>query len=143
MEGTMRISLLLNLWMFSICAMFLSVPPAAAQLTICNKTGYPADVAVGYQSGDDWQSKGWYQIDGGHCTEVISGDLTQRYYYFYAFRTQGPGMIWHGDYWLCVSQDSFTIVGATERCTERGYQKKGFIQIDTGDYKSFTQGLSD
>src|SRR5579871_2109640 len=93
-EVTMRISLLLNIWMVSICTMFLSVAPAAAQLTICNKTGYPIDVALAYQPDGDWLSKGWYKIDGGHCAEVTSGDLTQRYYYYYAVRAQGPGAIW-------------------------------------------------
>jgi uncharacterized membrane protein len=137
----MRLFLPLSLRLFSICALLLVVPPAAAEWTICNKTGYPVVLAVGYKKGNQWISEGWWHISGGHCDHVVGGDLRQRYYYYYAEHEEIGGQ-WGGNAWFCVSHNSFTIVG-DENCNKRGYEQKGFRKVDTGDSKSWTTSLTD
>ena len=137
----MRKLMLLSAYIVGFCATFLFVPRAAAEWTVCNKTGYPVVVAMGYKEDDRWISKGWWHIAGGYCSEIISGDLENRYYYYYAEQVGFTGK-WGGDASFCVSQNSFTIVG-DQNCESRGYERKGFRTVDTGDSKSWTTSLVD
>jgi uncharacterized membrane protein len=137
----MRLLPSLNMWLFSICALFLFATPASAQWTICNKTGYPVVLAIGHEKNDQWISEGWWHILGGHCTEVISGELRKRYYFYYAEHVEIGGE-WNGNYPFCVSHNSFTIVG-DKNCERRGYTKKNFRRTDTGQSKSRTTNLTD
>lgn len=116
--------------------------PAAADLEICNKTGYLTSVAIGYAGEDDtWVSEGWWNIEGGDCATVISGDLALRYYYLYAEHDEIGGS-WSDEYYFCTSDNKFTILGDTN-CEQRGYQTTGFLEIDTEDYFDFTFSLTD
>lgn len=113
---------------------------AQAELRVCNKTGYQASVAVGYQDGKKWVSEGWWNIDGGKCAVVVQGKLRYRNYYLYATHEIGGG--WGGDYYFCTSAKSFTIVG-DKNCDDRGYDRNGFYKVDTGDSTSHTANLTD
>jgi uncharacterized membrane protein len=122
-------------------AFLVLATPASAELRFCNKTGYPIAVAIGSQEGDVSVSEGWWRIQGGTCAVVISGDLTKRYIYFHA-KHEEIGGEWSGDYYFCVSENSFTIEG-DKNCESRGYTRVGFIEIDTGDERSWTHNLND
>ncbi len=115
--------------------------PAAADLEICNNTGYLASVAIGYSSGDTWVSEGWWNIEGGDCATVVDGDLPLRYYYLYAEHDEVGGG-WSDEYYFCTSDNKFTIVGDTN-CESRGYNTTGFVEIDTEDALDFTFTLID
>jgi uncharacterized membrane protein len=125
----------------NIATLLLSAIPAAAELEICNKTGYPVDVAIGYNERNRWVSKGWWNIAGGRCAVVVGGDLKDRYYYYYAEHRQVGGK-WAGNYPFCVSRNTFTIVD-DKNCESRGYEKQGFKRIDTGNSKSWRRNLTD
>jgi uncharacterized membrane protein len=119
----------------------LFVSDARAGLEICNNTGVNASVAIGYKSGNDWMSEGWWNVAATACKEVVSGDLKQRYYYI-APRgdTDFEGAF---DYSFCTQDQSFTITG-DEDCEKRGFKREKFFQVDTGETsKSFSFALTE
>ncbi|NQW10399.1 MAG: DUF1036 domain-containing protein [Alphaproteobacteria bacterium] len=120
---------------------------ASADWNICNKTGYPVQVAIGYAKGKVWWSEGWWEIDpGGECLAVVSGDLANKYYYYYAAHLEVGGE-WSGDYNFCVSDNAFTIKnrssGDSLNCEGRSYDTEGFIEVDTKESRSWTTNLVD
>jgi uncharacterized membrane protein len=123
--------------------LFLSTQ-AHADLTFCNDTGHKIQIAVAYHDANrqpaDWVSEGWYDINGGVCRTIFSGDLKDRYYYYYG-QTDDGQLTWTGEHLFCISHSSFTIVG--KECEPRGYTTYHFNEIDTTDYKSWTQHLHD
>lgn len=126
---------------FLALAFVLAAAPAHAGLTICNKTAQPAKLALGRFNGTHWTSEGWWTISARHCTKVISTPLDARYYYLYA-TDNGPGS-WDGGRAFCVSQaEAFRIIGRGD-CAGRGFDRKGFFEVDTGKKTDYTQSLSD
>ncbi len=114
--------------------------PADARLTVCNKSASAATVALGRFGGTDWMSEGWWAIAPGACADLITGPLNARYYYLYA--TDGRTGTWEGGKGFCTAARKFSIVGRA-RCAGRGYDRKGFFQIDTGQKQDWTQSLAD
>lgn len=115
--------------------------PAEAGLHVCNKGARPVKAAVGRFNGTRWVSEGWWQVAPKKCAEVIAGKLVARYYYLYA--TDGAVGTWDGSKSFCVGTgEQFAIVGRGG-CTERGFDRRGFFEIDTGNMLDFTQSLSD
>ncbi|WP_088622829.1 DUF1036 domain-containing protein [Oceanicola sp. 22II-s10i] len=114
----------------------LAVPSAAtAGLTFCNDSGRSQSIAIGYKVGESYLSRGWWNLDPGACKEVLTGDLTQRYYYY---RMESRGYSFDGDYAFCAENAAFRIEGDTA-CATRGYDERRFRKIDTGKTaKTFT-----
>jgi uncharacterized membrane protein len=107
----------------------LAATEAFAGLEICNQTRVRAAIAIGYKSGDEWVSEGWWNIDPGACQAVVDGDLKHRYYYV---RPRGEAdFIGEFDYAFCTQDAEFTIRG-DEDCVRRGYLSERFFKIDTG-----------
>ncbi len=125
----------------AVLALVSLVPGTArAGLEICNNTQVRQTVAIGYKSGDDWVSEGWWNIDANDCKTLVGGDLKQRFYYFLA-KSSGWNFT-DENIAFCTASEVFTIIG-DENCTERGYDKGYFSKIDTGKTaKSFTQYLA-
>ena len=125
----------------SALAFLLLASPAAASFAVCNKTPNPARVALGRFSGTEWMSEGWWTIAPRKCQTLLTTPLVSRYYYLYA-SDGGPGS-WTGSRSFCVSsEERFEIVGRAG-CARRGYDRKGFFQVDTGRKLDYTQWLSD
>jgi uncharacterized membrane protein len=113
--------------------------PAGAGLSVCNKGKYPARVALGLFDGKAWSSQGWWSIAAGACADVIKTPLNARYYYLYGSDTESG--VWDGDTSFCTSQTAkFSISGQTD-CTQRGYDRRRFFQIDTEDNLNKVQTL--
>ncbi len=72
----------------------------------------------------------------------LRGPLKGRYYYLYATDSGAGG--WGGGRAFCTSptRDGFLIVSRAN-CAARGYERKGFFQVDTGQALDFTQSLSE
>ncbi len=117
-----------------VCISLFAFPQASeASLRFCNNTGITIQLAIGYADGNQntrWTSRGWYNIPPGECATPISGNLQNRYYYYYAEDT-GDG-VWRGDYTFCTKSEAFTIHG-DQNCRSRGYEQRGFRRVDTGD----------
>ena len=126
-----------------VCALGLiglGVGPAKADLKLCNNTSSRVQVAVGYKDKEGWASEGWWKADPQKCVQILKGALIARYYYIYALDADKGGS-WGGKALICTRDKIFTIRGI-EQCTERGYQKQGFFEVDTGEETDWTVSLS-
>ena len=53
----------------------LSAAPARAELTLCNRTSYRMDAAIGLEKRANVETRGWFTIDPGQCRQVVDGVL--------------------------------------------------------------------
>lgn len=116
------------------------VSPAHAELKLCNNTESRIGAAVGYKDENGWASEGWWTVAPGKCAVLYNKDLIARYYYVYAIDYDKGGH-WSGESYMCARDKVFTIRGI-EDCEGRGYTRKGFWEVDTGDEKNWTISLS-
>jgi uncharacterized membrane protein len=114
---------------------------AAAGFHVCNQTAFAVNVALGFYDGEAWGSQGWWRVEGGGCTELVSEPLPARYYYLYATHEEVGGA-WDGNRSFCVGSASFRISGRGD-CLARGFDRKRFFQVDTRDAMDWTETLSD
>jgi uncharacterized membrane protein len=106
-----------------------TINTAMAGFRVCNTTTSRVGVAVGYIDGDVWTTEGWWNIAANDCSTIISGPLETRYYYLYAVDADRGGA-WTGNSYMCTRDLMFTIRGI-EDCVARGYDRSGFVEIDT------------
>jgi uncharacterized membrane protein len=127
-------------WFAMLLALGLSSGAARADLKLCNKTDSRVGVALGYKDKDGWASEGWWNIQPNNCESLLKGDLIARYYYIYAVDYDKGGS-WGGKSMMCTRDKIFTIRGF-DNCVERGFQKIGFFEVDTGEEADWTISLS-
>jgi uncharacterized membrane protein len=114
--------------------------PARADLKLCNNTASRVGVAIGYKDREGWASEGWWTAEPQKCLTLLKGTLIARYYYVYAVDYDKGGS-WGGKAMMCIRDKIFTIRGI-DSCTERGYQKTGFFEVDTSEEADWTISLS-
>ena len=123
-----------------IALILLLTIPARADFTVCNKAGVTASLALGQFNGTTWESRGWWTIPSRKCKTLISGRLNARYYYLYG--TDSESGTWNGGTYFCtLAQPEFQITGRGN-CAARGYDRKGFFAVDTGNSPNWKQSLS-
>ncbi len=115
--------------------------PAMADLRMCNLTGSKIGVTVGYRDTQGWVTEGWWDLKPKDCETLLKGALAARFYYVYAVDFTRGGD-WSGRSMMCTKDTAFTIRGV-EDCLARGFDRNGFIEVDTGDQKSWTIQLTD
>jgi uncharacterized membrane protein len=130
----MRFILFIFLWLTSALA-------AHADFRLCNKTNARIGVSVGYKDGENWITEGWWNLQGQSCETILRGALVARFYYIYALDYDKGGE-WGGRAFMCSRDKEFTIRGVTD-CLARGYDRTGFMEIDTQDQKQWTVQLND
>ncbi len=114
--------------------------PAKADLKLCNNTASRVGVAIAYKDKEGWASEGWWTVKPQECLPLIKGALVSRYFYVYAVDNEKGGS-WGGKAQICIRDKIFTIRGI-DQCTERGFQKQGFFEVDTGEESDWTVSLS-
>jgi uncharacterized membrane protein len=102
------------------------------------------NVAIVTNDGNSWIITGWYAVDPGQRVCVVSGDLTNQYYYYYAFNADSR---WEGDnYYYVDPQHAFSYdtqdSAAVSNAEQQGYERRGFYQIDTGNNTSYVMRLN-
>lgn len=112
-----------------------------AGFSVCNNTEFAASVSFGFFDGEEWGSQGWWRVEAGGCTELLSDPLIARYYYLYAVHEEIGGA-WDGNRSFCVGSGTFRIRGRGD-CLTQGYDRKGFFQVDTRDARDWEETLSD
>jgi uncharacterized membrane protein len=118
----------------------LTAAPAFAAFTICNKSSQAVRAAIARFDGTNWTSEGWWAIQAQTCAPVLTGPLQGRYYYLYA--SDGAAGTWEGKTFFCVAPDKrFRAVGRGN-CAKRGFDRRGFFEVDTGKKPDWTQSLS-
>lgn len=124
----------------AFAGMWLTLAPAKADLKLCNNTESRVGVALGYKDSQGWASEGWWNVGANACETLLKGALIARYYYVFAVDYDKGGS-WGGKAIMCTRDKLFTIRGIKE-CTERGYQKTGFFEVDTNEETDWTVSLS-
>ena len=134
-----------SLSLFGCSVGLLWASPAAADLRVCNSTESSVGVAVGYSDGETLVTEGWWNLAPtgrpNDCATVIMGPLQSRYYFIYAVDYTLGGE-WAGDVFMCTRDEEFTIRGV-EDCVARGYDRAGFVEIDTADRTVHNVQLTD
>jgi uncharacterized membrane protein len=123
---------------FLLLANFAS--PARADLKLCNNTDSLVNVAIGYKDKEGWATEGWWTAEPQKCLNLLKGTLPARYYYVLAV-DRSKGGAWGGKSLMCVRNKIFTIRGF-DKCEDRGYEKAGFFEVDTGEESDWTISLS-
>lgn len=125
------------------------ITPANAALTVCNRAGSRAFVAISYQSSADnriW-SKGWLQLEPGKCGIAFSGGVSNSDIGVYAETFNG--VVESGDVRRCViwvqNQATWQIKNADQqnRCKGKGREMKGFSVFRTNDSPDYTYEVFD
>jgi len=114
--------------------------PAHASFNVCNKASLKARVAIGRFDGTNWSSIGWWTIAPKACAGLLTGPLDARYYYLYA--TDGAAGTWEGSTHFCVAPDAKFAIAGRANCGGRGFDRRGFFEVDTGGAADWTQTLS-
>jgi uncharacterized membrane protein len=118
-----------------------SASPARADFRVCNATQALVGVAIGYRAKSGWVTEGWWHVEGSTCKTLIEGQLSSRYYYLYAEDAERGGR-WDGPVNMCVAEKEFKIAGVSD-CFQRGFQRAGFQEYDTGEQASWMVQLTD
>jgi len=114
--------------------------PALASFNVCNKSNLAVRAAIGRFDGVHWTSEGWWTIAPKACASLLTGPLQGRFYYLYA--SDGAAGTWEGKTFFCVAPDKrFRSVGRGG-CAKRGFDRRGFFEVDTGKKPDWTQSLS-
>lgn len=125
----------------ALAVLIAAASPASAGLSVCNKSAHGVKVALGQFNGTRWASEGWWQVAAKKCTQLTAGHLDARYYYLFA--TDGASGTWDGGKNFCIgTTDKFSVIGRSA-CAARGYDKRGFFEVDTGNRMNWIQSLSD
>ena len=62
----------------------LAATPAQAELTLCNRTSYQMEAAIGLEKRANVATRGWFRIDPGQCRQVVDGALDADMVYVHA-----------------------------------------------------------
>ncbi len=114
---------------------------------ICNETSEKMWTAVGFKHEKQWQSKGWWMVGPGQCTQVINQALPSNEFYVYAVTDRGATgegeelVVASGEHTFCTADVLFDIPDK-EKCDERGFEEYGFQKVETGGEKLWSHKLT-
>lgn len=58
--------------------------PARAELSLCNRTSYRMEAAIGLEKRANVATRGWFSLDPGQCRQVVDGPLDVDMVYLHA-----------------------------------------------------------
>jgi uncharacterized membrane protein len=96
---------------------FLAPSAAQAELTLCNRTSYRMDVALGLERRATVETRGWFRIDPGQCRLVIDGPYDAEMSYIHTRTPPVYGsapLPQNGNADFCVRDGDFTIPNGRE-----------------------------
>jgi uncharacterized membrane protein len=97
-----------------LCAAFAATP-AHAELTLCNRTSYQMDAAIGLEKRANVATRGWFRIDPGQCRQVVDGALDADMVYVHARTPPVYGtapLPQNGQAEFCIRDGDFAIANA-------------------------------
>jgi uncharacterized membrane protein len=62
----------------------VAAAPARADLTLCNRTSYRMQAAIGIERRAAVETRGWFKVDPGECRKVVDGTLDADMTYVHA-----------------------------------------------------------
>src|SRR5579875_4190433 len=98
-------------------ALVLTLPvlPARAELTLCNRTSYVMDAAIGLQKGAFVSARCWFRTLPGQCRRVLEGPLDADLVYVHGRIPELYGTAptpADGQIDLCVGEGNFSLANA-------------------------------
>jgi len=114
--------------------------PARADLSLCNRTSYVVEAAIGIEDKGSAATRGWFRIDPGQCRPVMQGAVEAERVYVHARALPAYGaspvaQAGHAD--LCIAEGTFLIAGA-RHCTKPGQRLVRFSEVKASETE---QGL--
>jgi uncharacterized membrane protein len=62
----------------------LAVSQARAELTLCNRTSFRVEAAIGLEKRANVATRGWFRLDPGQCRQVMDGPFDAEMVYLHA-----------------------------------------------------------
>ena len=96
-------------------ALIAAAMPARAELTLCNRTSYQMDAAIGLEKRANVVTRGWFRIDPGQCRQVVDGALDVDMVYVHARTPPVYGsapLPQNGNAEFCIRDGNFEIANA-------------------------------
>jgi uncharacterized membrane protein len=93
----------------------LAAQPAAAELTLCNRTSYQMEAAIGLEMRANVATRGWFRVDPGQCRQVVDGALEADMVYVHARTPPVYGsapLPQNGNAEFCIRDGNFEIANA-------------------------------
>ena len=90
---------------------------AQAELTLCNRTSYRMDAAIGLEKRANVETRGWFRIDPGQCRQVLDGpyDAEMTYVHTRTPPVYGTAPLpQNGNADFCVRDGDFTLPNGRE-----------------------------
>lgn len=119
----------------ALCTWMIA-PLAAAQAergwTVCNRTSFIAETAVGRPEGLSITVAGWTKIKPGDCRTVLTGPLQPGIHFLYSRSSaahRGGLREWSGDQPLCVDVTGSFAVESPRDCSAMGLVEKDFRPV--------------
>jgi len=115
---------------------------ALADLKLCNKTTSRIGVAIGYsEPAGGRTTEGWWTVPPQTCETLYKGPLSTRLWYIHAVDYDAGGG-WVGPIFMCTIDKAFTIKGVQD-CASQGYNRTGFLPVDTEKSADWTIYLTE
>ena len=98
-------------------AALLVTTQAQAELTLCNRTSFRMEAAVGIEKRANVMTRGWYRLDPGQCRQVMDGPLDADMVYLHARTRSVYGaapLPQNGDADFCIRNGDFEITNARD-----------------------------
>jgi uncharacterized membrane protein len=96
-------------------ALLLAATQAEAGLTLCNRTSYRLETAIGLEKQPHVSTRGWFRLDPGQCKQVVDGTLDADMVYVHSKTPPiygTPPKAQRGQAELCVRDGKFEIPDA-------------------------------
>ena len=107
---------MIRAFIFPIAALIaLSAAPAWAELTLCNRTSYRMEAAIGLEKRANVATRGWFGLDPGQCRQVLDGTLDAEMVYLHARTPSVYGsapLPQNGQAEFCIRNAEFEIANA-------------------------------
>jgi uncharacterized membrane protein len=129
--------LFLRIAVLAVATLTALVLPARAQeaegWTLCNRTSYIIETAVGHSEGTGVSVDGWTKLPPGTCKTALPGPLTPGVHYLYGRGSsahQGGGREWGGRHELCVDPTGGFSLESPPDCAAMGLESQGFRPVN-------------
>jgi uncharacterized membrane protein len=112
------------------------ITPAEAALTLCNRTSYLMDVAIGLERQPNVTTRGWFRIEPGQCRKVLDEAIAADLVYVHARTPAIYGsapLPQGGNVELCVRQQDFVIANARNCPLSQQLRFSAARPSDSGD----------
>lgn len=103
---------------------------ARAEYSLCNKTSYTLNAAIGYVDGERLATRGWWRLRSGQCKIVLQDQTKAGKYFVYAESIpghRGPLRSWSGETPLCVENGGFFNLRNQEVCRDDPARQRSFF----------------